>query len=68
MPYAVDPKGAEQLWTLSGQLDRQRHPVQPGHQPRHPGSGLVIEREVRIGGAGPVREQCHRLRPAAVAA
>ena len=47
------------------QLDRQRHPVQPRHQPRHPGSGLLIEREMRVGAAGPVGEQRHRLRPAA---
>ena len=46
-----------------GQLDRQRHPVQPAHQPRHLRPGLAIQRKVRVGLPGPVREQHHRLGP-----
>ena len=54
---------AQRLHPRRRQLDRQRHPVQPRHQPRHRRPGLPVQRETRIGPAGPVREQRHRLAP-----
>jgi hypothetical protein len=42
-----------------GQLDGQRHPVQPGTQPADLGA---LVGEVRVGGLGPVQEQCLGLR------
>ena len=57
------PRHAQRLHPRRGQLDRQRHPVQPGHQPRHHRAGLPVQREPRVGEAGSVREQRHRLRP-----
>ena len=59
---------AQRLGPRRGQLDRQRHPVQPAHQPRHIGAVLTGQREPRIGRAGPVGEQRHRLRPGHVIA
>jgi len=44
-----------------GQLDRQRHSVQPGHHPRYGRPGRPVQRESWIDQAGPVREQRHRL-------
>jgi len=52
-PEGLDPCGS--------QLDRQRHPVQPRHQPRHYRSGFAVEGELRVGLASPVGEQGHRL-------
>ena len=54
---------AQRLHPRRGQLNRQRHPIQPRHQPRHHRPGLVIQREMRVRAAGPVREQRHRLAP-----
>ena len=63
----IDPvqqlRHAQRLDPRRRQLDRQRHPVQPRHQPRHHRRGLPIQRETRVSPAGPVREQRHRLRP-----
>ena len=53
---------AQRLHPRRGQLDRQRHPVQPAHQPRHIGAVLIGQREPRIRRAGPVGEQRHRPR------
>ena len=53
----------QRLHPRRGQLDRQRHPVQPAHQPRHIGAVLIGQREPRIRRPGPVGEQRHRLRP-----
>ena len=63
---AQQPGHAQRLHLRRRQLDRQRHSIQPGHQPRHRRGALVIQREMRIRAAGPVREQRHRLRPARV--
>ena len=57
---------AERLHPRRRQLDRQRHPVQPRHQPRHHRPILPVQREPRISPPGPVREQRHRLRPPAI--
>jgi hypothetical protein len=54
---------AQRLGPRRGQLDRQRHPVQPAHQPRHISAVLAGQREPGIGRPGPVGEQRHRLRP-----
>ena len=66
----IDPvqqlRHAQRLHPRRRQLDRQRHPVQPRHQPRHHRPGLPVQREPRISPPGPVREQRHRLRPPAV--
>ena len=63
----IDPvqqrRHAERLHPRRRQLDRQRHPVQPRHQPRHHWAGRSVQREPRIGPAGPVREQRHRVGP-----
>jgi hypothetical protein len=53
---------AQRLGPRRGQLDRQRHPVQPTHQPRHIGAVVIGQREPCIGRAGPVGEQRHRPR------
>ena len=54
---------AQRLDPRRRQLNRQRHPVQPRHQPRHRRTALLVHREPRIGPPGPVGEQRHRLRP-----
>ena len=54
---------AQRLHPRRCQLDRQRHPVQPDHQPRHVTTVLTGKRETRIYCAGPVAEQPDRLRP-----
>ena len=38
------------------QLDRQRHPIQPLHQPVHHRTGLAIQAEMHVNPAGPVSE------------
>ena len=47
---------AERLNPGRGQLDRQRHPVQPRHQPGHHRTGRAIQAELRVHPAGPVSE------------
>ena len=54
---------AERLNPRRGQLNRQRHPIQPLHQPGHQRPGPAAHGEMRIHLAGPVSEQRHRLRP-----
>ena len=54
---------AQRLHPGGGQLDRQRHSVQPRHQPRHRRRRLAGQRELRNRAAGPVGEQRHRLGP-----
>ena len=54
----------ERFHPSRGQLDRQRHPIQPLHQLGHHRTGLAAQREMRVNPAGPVSEQSHRLRPA----
>jgi hypothetical protein len=54
---------AQCLHPRRGQLDRQRHPVQSCHQPRHRRPGRLVQGEPRIHLTGPVREQRYRLRP-----
>jgi hypothetical protein len=57
---------AQRLHPRRRQLNRQRHPIQPRHQPPHHRGGLPVQREPRISPASPVREQRHRLRPVLV--
>jgi len=57
---------AQRLHPRRGQLDRQRHPIQPDHQPRHRRACLARQGKLRIHLAGPVDEQRHRLRPTRV--
>ena len=52
----------ERLDPRRRQLDRQRHPVQPRHQPRHHRPGRAAQREPRVHLPGPVGEQRHRRR------
>src|SRR5262249_31400378 len=52
----------QRLHPRRSQLDRQRHPVQPAHQPGHLGAVLTSQREPRIRRPGPVSEQHHRPR------
>ena len=54
---------AQRLGPGRGQLDRQRHPVQPRHDLRHQRARLAGQGERRVGLPGPVGEQRHRLRP-----
>jgi hypothetical protein len=56
------PPRAERLHPGRSQLDRQRHPVQPLHQPRHHGTRIAIHHEIRIKLAGTLSEKRHRLR------
>ena len=55
---------AQRLHPRRRQLDRQRHPVQPRHDPGHQRPALAVDVEMHIGPAGPVREQRHRIRTA----
>ena len=55
-PQRLDPR--------RGQLNRQRHSVQPRHQRRHHRPGLGSQGEMRVHLAGTVSEQRHRFRPA----
>ena len=61
----IDPvqqlRHPQRLHPRRRQLDRQRHPIQPRHQPPHQRPGLPIQHEMRIRAAGPVREQRHRF-------
>ena len=54
-------RNAERVHPRRRQLDGERHPVQPGHQPRRQCRSLLIEHESSVGPPCPVREQRHRL-------
>ena len=58
---------AECLHPRRRQLDRQRHSIQPPHQPLHQRARLTIQSEMRVELAGPVGKQSHRLRLCAIA-
>ena len=45
-----------------GQLDRQRHPVQPPAHRHHQRGGLLIHGQGDAAGPGPVHQQRHRIR------
>jgi hypothetical protein len=55
------PRQPKRLDPRRRQLNRQRHPVQPRHQPRRQRPGLAGQSEMRIGQPGSVREWGHRL-------
>jgi hypothetical protein len=52
---------AKRLHPRRRQLDRQRHPVQPRHQPGDHRAGVAVQHKAGIGAAGAFREQHHRL-------
>jgi hypothetical protein len=53
---------AERLDPGGGQLDGERHPVQPLHQPGHDRARLAVQREAGVELTGALDEQRHRLR------
>ena len=59
---------AERFHPRRSQLDRQRHSVQPLHQPGYHRAGLATQGEMRVNQAGPVNEQGHGIRPGGIIA
>jgi hypothetical protein len=47
---------AQCLDSGGGQLDRERHPVQPLHQPGHGRARLAVQGEVGVNLTGPLDE------------